>query len=72
MKAWIDLSGNIFRNDSRISDERAKYKIYCNRCGHSLVFYPFEKKNKKICSHCGYYVYQNKKEEFKERLGLLL
>lgn len=71
MKAWIDCTNNIFKNDSKISSERAKYKIYC-KCGHSLVFYPFEKRKKKLCSHCGYYVYLNKKEEFKERLGLLL
>lgn len=63
---------NNFKNDTKMSKERAKYLIYCNRCGHSLVFYPFKHINKKICSYCGYYVYQNKKIEFKERLGLLL
>lgn len=72
MEAWIDKNKKIYKNDIKISNEIAKYKIYCNRCGHGTVFYPFEKRNKKICSHCGYYVYQSKKEEFKERLDILL
>lgn len=63
---------NNFKNDTKMSKERAKYLIYCNRCGHSLVFYPFKHINKKICSYCGYYVYKNNKIEFKERLELLL
>ena len=72
MKAWIDYTNNIFKNDSKISSERAKYKIYCSKCGHGTVFYPMEHKSKKICSWCGYYVYKDKKEEFKEKLGVLL
>ena len=56
MKAWIDYTNNIFKNDSKISSERAKYKIYCSKCGHGTVFYPMEHKSKKICSWCGYYV----------------
>lgn len=72
MKAWIDYTNNIFKNDSKISSERAKYKIYCSKCGHGTVFYPMEHKSKKICSWCNYYVYKEKKEEFKERLGALL
>lgn len=63
---------NTFRKDTRLSNERAKYVIYCDKCGHSLVFYPFQHTRKKICSYCGYYVYQNRQIEFKERLGLLL
>lgn len=72
MKTLIDYTNNIFKNDSKISNERAKYKIYCSKCGHGTVFYPMEHKSKKICSWCGYYVYKDKKEEFKERLGVLL
>lgn len=55
----------------KVLKERTKFRVYC-QCGHSMVMFPFEHRNKKICTHCGYYVYQNKKEEFKERLGLLL
>lgn len=57
--------------DEKMAKERSKYKIYCE-CGHSIIIYPFEHKNKKLCSHCGKYVYKNKEEEFKERLGILL
>lgn len=50
------------------TDEIVMYKHYC-KCGHSVVIYPMEKKIKKICSWCGSYVYTDKKEEFKEKLG---
>lgn len=53
--------------DSKLTEERAKYRIYC-KCGHSIVFFPFEKSNKKICSYCGYYIYKNKNIEFKEKV----
>lgn len=57
--------------NKKIMEERYRFKIYC-KCGHSLVIFPFEHKNKKICSYCGNYVYTNKHEEFKERLGVIL
>ena len=55
----------------KILNEREEFKIYCS-CGHGVVILPFEHKNKKICSYCGKYVYKDKKEEFKERLGVIL
>lgn len=55
----------------RLDNERSKYKVYC-KCGHSIIIYPFEKKDKKICSWCGYYVYKNKKLEFIDKLNNLL
>lgn len=55
----------------KMIEERNKFKMYCS-CGHSMIMFPFEKKNKKICRYCGNYVYINKQEEFKERLGVLL
>lgn len=55
----------------KMIEERYKYIVYCS-CGHSLVIYPFEHKTKKICSHCGKYVYKDKKEEFKGKLGIIL
>ena len=56
-------------NDSKRFNEATRYKIKCKKCEHSVVFYPMEHKYKKICSWCGYYVYKDKKEEFKERLN---
>lgn len=46
--------------------ERTKYKVKCKRCDHVIVFTPNNKKNKIICNVCGYYVYKNDREEFKE------
>jgi hypothetical protein len=37
-----------------------------------MIIFPFEHRNKKLCTHCGKYVYKDKKEEFKERLSVLL
>jgi len=70
MKSWLDYR-NHFSNDFRLLEELTKYKVSCP-CGHKTVFYPFEKKDKKICSWCGHYVYINKRVEFKEKLRRLL
>lgn len=58
---------NKFSVNKKVEDERTKYTVYC-KCGHSVIFFPFEKEKKKICSYCGYYVYYNKKDEFLEKL----
>ena len=57
--------------NKKIMKERNQFKVYCS-CGHSMVIFPFEKKNKKVCRYCGKYVYISKQEEFKERLGAIL
>ena len=56
------------KDDEKLIELRTKYRVYC-KCGHSLAFYPFEHRSKKICSWCKKYVYINEKTEFKERLG---
>lgn len=61
----------IYSNEQRILDERAKYRVYC-KCGHSLIIYPMERKTKKVCSHCGNYVYINERAKFKELLDFKL
>ena len=53
--------------DTKLIDEKNKYRIKC-KCGHVIYIYPFEKRNKKICSWCRNYVYLNDREEFKERV----
>lgn len=55
----------------KILNEREEFKIYCS-CGHSMIIFPFEHRNKKVCTYCGKYVYKDKNEEFKERLGAFL
>ena len=39
-------------------------KVKCP-CGHSVDVYH----DKRICTHCGRYVFKNKEEEFKYRLN---
>lgn len=52
--------------DKKIWDERAKNTKYCKRCGHSIVF---KYKTKRIiCSHCGYWVYNSRVDEFKDKI----
>lgn len=59
-------------NEQKLFDERAKFRVYCTKCGYSAVFYPMEHRTKKVCVQCGNYIYLEKKVEFKERLGKLL
>lgn len=41
----------------------AKYKVKC-KCGHVVIL----GKDKVICSHCGNWIYRDKRTEFKEKL----
>ena len=43
----------------------ADNRYYC-KCGHSVVIMP--KKHKVLCTHCGHWVFKNKKDEFKYRI----
>lgn len=55
-----------FRTDNKMFKEIANHTKYCSYCGHSILF---QKKTKRIiCTHCGYWVYSNKIDEFKDRL----
>lgn len=44
---------------------RTGMKVKC-KCGHVNSFEPTSKATKIICSYCGYYVYRNEREKFKE------
>lgn len=57
----------LFVDDSKILNEQAKYKKYCEYCGHTISFYFFEK-DRKCCSHCGKYNYKNDFIKFKYKL----
>ncbi len=70
MKSWLDYK-TYLSSDFKLMEERTKYRVYC-KCGHSIVFFPVEHKDKKLCSWCGNYVYRNKKIEFINRLNRLL
>lgn len=51
--------------DDALIEELSKHRIKCKNCGH-VVLLP--KQSKTICTHCGYYVFRNEREEFKQRL----
>ena len=54
--------------------KKERFDLICPRCGwrNRLIYSEKVQKNKKICKHCGYYVFRNKKDEFEFRLGNLL
>lgn len=55
------------KKDMKMASEQAKYKKYCQFCGHTISFYAFEP-DKKLCSWCGKYNYRNGLVEFKDIL----
>ena len=65
----------MYKEIEKLSEETSKYKHYC-KCGHSVVIYPFEKKDKKLCNWCGRYVYEDpekqKKYDFKLKMKTVL
>lgn len=48
----------------KLDEELAKHKVKC-KCGHTAIILDVDKI---ICSHCGHYIYKNKKLEFRERM----
>lgn len=50
----------------KLNDEAQKHKYKCKNCGHRK-FIP-RKLKKDICDRCGFWVYKDAKDEFKERL----
>lgn len=62
---------HILTNDEwkRLNEELDKVKYKC-KCGHRNVI-P-QNKEKTLCSWCGNYVFKEKKDEFKYRMGELV
>ena len=52
-------------------EEATKYKYRC-KCGHTVVIYPFEGTNKKLCRWCNRYVFKSSKDEFEYRFKTAL
>ena len=50
----------------KLAEEATKHKYYC-KCGHTVVIYPFENIDKKLCKWCNHYVFTTKKAEFEYR-----
>lgn len=55
----------------KLHNKAASYTYIC-KCSHRIVIYPFEKKERKLCKHCGYYVYtdpeKQKQYDFKKEM----
>ena len=54
-----------FKDIEKLSSERVCAKILCPNCGHSMLL---GRKDKKICSNCGIYVFKDKVAEFHYRM----
>lgn len=55
----------IFNNDKKRFHFYSTQRQYCD-CGHSVVIRA--DREKIICSHCGHWIFRNKKDEFVYRL----
>ena len=55
-----------FKEISILSGEQTQNRKLCKICGHSLLIPT--KKEKKICSHCGNYVFKDDIAEFNFRV----
>lgn len=57
------------KEDVKYAEEMAKLRKYCS-CGHSLTIPNFI--DRKMCTHCGSWVYKDKSIEFKYKLDKAL
>ena len=55
-----------FNDIEKLCNEKTEATVYCKHCGHSMNI--SKKIGKRPCTHCGYYVFIDDKEEFKYRL----
>jgi len=56
--------------EKRVNDLFQENMYQCKKCGRKEII-RFDK-GKKLCSHCGNYIFKNDKEEFKFKLGRLI
>lgn len=49
----------------KLNSDRTENRILCPNCGHSMLL---GRKDKKICSNCGIYVFKDKTAEFHYRM----
>lgn len=57
------LTNKEFNN---MSNNYAKVKYQCKKCGHKVVIPKWV--DKQLCDWCGHYVFKNEKDEFKYRI----
>lgn len=54
-----------YREMEKLDTERVMCRKLCPNCGHSILL---GRKDSKICSHCGMYVFKDKISEFHYRI----
>lgn len=59
-----------YREYDKLTEEYNKVKIKCKHCGHKVIIPVWV--DRQVCSWCGYYVYRNKKMEFKDNIKKLM
>ena len=55
-----------FDEIQKLHDEKTANRITCKNCGHTMNI--SASREKRICTHCGNYVFRQEKDEFKYRL----
>ena len=65
----MSMSERKRREDKKRSIEFYESCVKCLKCGHSV---PIGRKDKMLCEFCGKYVFKDKKEEFRYRMGQIL
>lgn len=55
-----------FDDIEKLCDEKAANRIVCKNCGHTMNI--SNSREKRICTHCGMYVFREDKDEFKYRM----
>lgn len=56
--SYLDHNSKI---DKKRSDAYSKMNVYCKKCGHTMFI---ANEDRRICTHCGYWVYKDNKTEF--------
>lgn len=54
----------MFKNEIKRAKDIAKYRIKC-KCSHVVIMTNLDRK---ICTHCGNWIYKNKQIEFKYKM----
>lgn len=61
----IDNFNRTFEKDTKMFNSFSKIKVSC-KCSHTIVMIASDRV---ICSHCGNWVYKDKKTEFKYKIA---
>lgn len=59
-------SGRKRTQEEIVASYYSNYKVKC-KCSHTMVM--THNVDKKICSHCGNYVYRDKQAEFRDKIN---